>query len=332
MTNRVSSIDIISILAQAEGKFVSGEYLSQCLGISRTAVWKRIGTLKKEGYNIEASTKKGYRLSLSEIPYGKTSIEQGLSTQTFGKDIKYFREVDSTNNCLKRLAAEGAPEGTVVIADCQTAGRGRMGRNWMSAPQKGVWMSLLLRPQLHPSQVQVLTLAASVAVCKALEPLDIQGLGIKWPNDILIGRKKTCDILTEISAEAERVAWVVVGIGLNVNHLSHDFSPEISETATSLRLEKDPDKLINRSIVAANIINSFEEVYRTYLEQGTKFVIEEWKKYNLTLGNKIRLSSYDGESIMGTAYEILPDGRLSVKKDDGTLLNVLSGEVSLRQI
>ncbi len=332
MTNKVSSTDIISVLTHAGGNFVSGEYLSQCLGISRTAVWKRITALKKEGYNIEASTKKGYRLNITEAPYGKTSIEQGLNTHTFGRDIKFYQEIDSTNNCLKRLASEGAQEGTVVVANCQTAGRGRLGRNWQSAPEKGIWMSVLLRPQLHPSEVQVLTLAASAAVCKALEPLNIKGLGIKWPNDILVGGKKVCGILTEMSAEAERVSWVVVGIGINVNHLPRDFPAELSDTATSLRIESKNDSLINRSIVASNIINSLEEIYLKYLDQGAEVVIREWKKYNLTLGNKIRLSSYDGESIPGTAYDILPDGRLSVRKDDGTIINVLSGEVSLRQI
>lgn len=320
--------DLLTILQEASGKHVSGEYLSKCLGITRSAVWKRIATLKKEGYLIEASTRKGYRLATELNAYGKHSIQNGLITHTIGRELKYFENIGSTNTVLKQYAYDGAVEGTVVVADSQSKGRGRLGRSWMSAPEKGIWMSILLKPPLHPNEVQALTLAASVAVCRALENSGIQGMGIKWPNDILLEGKKVCGILTELSAEAERVGWVILGIGLNVSHKQEDFPAELAMTATSLKLCSN-SKVLNRSIIAAEILNCLEEVYYKYLQYGSTWMVEEWKHWNLTLGRKVRLISRN-EELTVLAADILPDGRLVVKKDDGTTMEVLSGEISLR--
>lgn len=323
--------DVLTLLQNASGQYVSGEYLSRCLGITRSAVWKRIAALKKEGYLIEASTKKGYRLNPDMNAYGRHAIQNALVTRTFGRELKYYEQIDSTNLALKQFAAEGASEGTIVVADCQTAGRGRLGKSWLSAPGKGIWISVLLRPNLHPSEVQTLTLAASVAVCGALETLGISGMGIKWPNDILIGGKKVCGILTELSAEAERITWVILGIGLNVNHLKQDFPPEIAATATSLRLSGESNTMLNRSTLAAEILHCLEEVYSTYLEKGSSWIVQEWKHWNLTLGRMVRLSSQH-EDLTVLAYDIMPDGKLLVKKEDGTSLEVLSGEISIREL
>ena len=329
-SNGLDPSDILSVLYNARSQYVSGEYLSQCLNISRTAVWKRINALKKEGYEIVASTKKGYCLTDSDLPYGKLAITKGLSTKVIGHNIEFHNEVDSTNSVLKQLASQGAPEGTVVIADSQTKGRGRLGRSWLSAPGKGIWMSLLLRPKLHPESIQVLTLAAAVAVTKALERFELPDTGIKWPNDILIKDKKVCGILTELSAEADRISWVIIGIGLNVNHL--DFPEEIKDLATSVRAQTDPDKLFDRSTLASSIINNFEVIYNKFVEYGSGPVIEQWKQYNITLGKRVKLFSQDGAYIIGTATDIMPDGRLVIKKDDGVLEYILSGEISLREI
>lgn len=323
--------DVLTILQNTPGQYVSGEYLSRCLGITRSAVWKRIAALKKEGYHIEASTNKGYRLTLDTSAYGKYAIQNALRTRTFGRELKYFDQTDSTNTALKQLASESAPEGTAVVADCQTAGRGRLGRSWTSAPGKGIWMSVLLRPRLHPSVVQSLTLATSVAVCRALEAMKIPEMGIKWPNDILVGGKKVCGILTELSAEADRVAWVILGIGLNVNQLAEDFPQEILSTATSLRISGKTGAVIDRSRVAAEILNCLEEVYEMFILKGSSWIVEEWKRWNLTLGKMVRLSSRNGE-FTALAYDIMPDGKLIVKKEDGTTQEVLSGEISLREL
>jgi len=323
------SLKLLNLLRQAKD-YISGEELSDRLAVSRTAIWKRIGSLKKEGFNIEASTKKGYRLVQSEDLYGKISIQSMVTTNILGRNLKFYHEVDSTNNVLKKLAADNAPEGTVVISDIQTAGRGRRGRTWMSAPGLGIWMSVLLKPNLHPSQVQTLTLASSVAVIRALESLDIEIPGIKWPNDILIGGKKVCGILTELSAEAEKVEWVVIGIGLNVNHDHDDFPNNIKDIATSLRLSGRTQEPFNRSEIAAGIINELEAVYMEFLEKGPGWVAEEWKKRNVTLGKRVELVSQTGVT-EAEAVDITPDGRLIVRYDDGRNGEVLSGEISLRR-
>ncbi len=323
------SLKLLNLLRQAKD-YISGEELSDRLAVSRTAIWKRIGSLKKEGFNIEASTKKGYRLVQSEDLYGKISIQSMVTTNILGRNLKFYHEVDSTSNVLKKLAADNAPEGTVVISDIQTAGRGRRGRTWMSAPGLGIWMSVLLKPNLHPSQVQTLTLASSVAVIRALESLDIEIPGIKWPNDILIGGKKVCGILTELSAEAEKVEWVVIGIGLNVNHDHDDFPNNIKDIATSLRLSGRTQEPFNRSEIAAGIINELEAVYMEFLEKGPGWVAEEWKKRNVTLGKRVELVSQTGVT-EAEAVDITPDGRLIVRYDDGRNGEVLSGEISLRR-
>jgi len=323
------SLKLLHLLRQAKD-YISGEELSEKLAVSRTAIWKRIGSLKKEGFNIEASTRKGYRLIQSEDPYGKVSIQGRITGKILGSSLKFYQEVDSTSNVLKKLAAENAPEGTIVISDAQAAGRGRRGRAWISPAGLGIWMSVLLRPDLHPSQVQTLTLAASAAVMRALVPLGIEGLGIKWPNDIIINGKKVCGILTELSAEAEKVDWVIIGIGLNVNHDHDDFQTEIRDIATSLRLSGRRDSFYNRSEIAANIINELDAVYRGFLDKGPEWVVGEWKKWNVTLGKRVRLISQAGTR-EAEALDIAPDGRLIVRYDDGTTGEVLSGEVTLRE-
>lgn len=322
------SLKLLDLLKRAKD-FISGEELSELLGVSRTAIWKRIDSIKKEGFEIEASTKKGYRLIGTDDPYGRIAIQSGITGPIFGENLIFFQEVDSTNNVLKKLAGDNTPEGTVIVSDIQLAGRGRRGKTWMSAPKLGIWMSVLLRPNLHPSQVQTLTLAASVAVVRALEPLDIDGLGIKWPNDILINKKKVCGILTELSAETEKVEWVVIGIGLNVNHNKEDFDSDIADIATSLRLNKKSHDSLQRNEIAANIINELGSVYCEFIIKGPAWVVEEWKKYNVTLGKRVSLISQTGSQQV-EAMDITSEGKLIVRYDDGTIGEVLSGEISLR--
>lgn len=301
------------------------------MGVSRTAVWKRILKLKKEGYPIEATTKKGYRLLSAEAQYGKSGIQSQLTTAFLGRELKYLPTVASTNTLLKNLAGDGAPEGLVLVADCQEKGRGRLGRSWMSEPGLGVWMSLLLRPKLHPSMVQSLTLAAAVAVCKAIEPYTDQRPGIKWPNDILMGGRKVCGILTEMSAEADRVLWVVIGIGVNVHHSREDFPEELRDMAASLGDYARTDGGLTRSHLAAGILNAFESLYLDYRDNGPAGMIEEWKRYSVTLGRRARLiSGEDTQEVR--VLDIGQDGRLTVEDDQGRTWEVLSGEISLRPL
>lgn len=328
------SVKILKLLKRAKNQYVSGEELSSIFGMSRTAIWKRIDSIKEEGFIVEAVTKKGYRLIKKDTsadinaPYGKLAVQSEITGSVMGHNFKFLRETDSTNSVLKKMAAENAPEGTVVLADIQNAGRGRRGKAWMSAPGLGIWMSILLRPNLHPSSVQTLTLAASVAVMIALEPMGIKGLGIKWPNDILINRKKVCGILTELSAEAEKVEWVILGIGLNVNHSKSDFPHDMASIATSLRMNINTG--LNRSLIAANIINEVEKVYQGFIEKGSSWVVDEWKKRNITLGKTIDVISQTG-SFSAEAFDITTEGKLIVKDDDGKVHEVLSGEISIRE-
>lgn len=313
------------------GRFLSGEDLSRELGISRTAIWKRIASLKKEGYPIEASTKKGYRILSLEAHYGKSGIQSLLETRFLGRELKFHQTIDSTNQALKILAMEEAPEGTVVLSDRQEKGKGRLGRTWMSEPGKGIWMSLLLRPQLHPAMVQSLTLAAAVAVCQAIEPYCRNKPGIKWPNDILIDGKKVCGILTEMSAEADRVLWVVVGIGLNVHHNKEDFPLELRETATSMKLHGNVDHAISRSTLTARILNAFEAIYCDYLLNGPLKMLKEWKERSVTLGRMVSLHKGD-EVRRAKVLDIGEDGRLIVELEDGQITEVISGEITLRPL
>ncbi len=329
------SVKILKLLKNAGNKYVSGEELSNELGMSRTAIWKRMDSIKEEGFNIEAVTKKGYRLIVEDDfsginnPYGKLAVQSEIIGNVFGQNLRFLKETDSTNTVLKKMAAENAPEGTVVLADIQSAGRGRRGKTWMSAPKLGIWMSILLRPNLHPSSVQTLTLAASVAVMRVLEPMGIKNLGIKWPNDIIINGKKVCGILTELSAEAERVEWVILGIGLNVNHLEPDFPQDIASIATSLRMCTNSNIQLNRSRIAANIINEMEKVYQDFLEKGSSWVVEKWKKRSITLGKRVNIISQLG-SFGAEVLDITAEGKLIVRDDDGTVREILSGEISLR--
>ncbi len=326
-----TSLKILKILKETKQQYVSGEDLSNLLGISRTAVWKRIDALKKEGFDIEASTKLGYSLGKREDPYGRLTVQSGIKGSMIGENLKFRAEIDSTNTELKKMAANGALEGTVVLAEAQSSGRGRRGKNWMSKPDMGIWMSILLRPLIHPSQVQTITLAASVAVVRALEKHSVSGLGIKWPNDILINGKKVCGILTELSAEADRVEWVVLGIGLNVNHLEKDFPDDLKSSATSLRLSCGEERCINRSQIASDIINELEDVYLSFMNKGSTWVVEEWKKHNITLGKRVNLLTIN-EKIQVDVIDITNDGQLLVKYDDGTTDKILSGEISLRDV
>ncbi len=331
------SVKILKQLKMAKNQYVSGEELSSILGMSRTAIWKRMDSIKEEGFNIEAVTKKGYRLIKEEDtyginpPYGKLAVLSEVTGSVIGQNLIFLQETASTNKVLKKMAAENAPEGTVVISEMQSAGRGRRGKAWSSVPNMGIWMSILLRPNLHPSAVQTLTLAASVAVIRALEPLEIERMGIKWPNDILINGRKVCGILTELSAEAERVDWVILGIGLNVNHIKPDFPNDIASIATSLRMNVNENTELDRSVIAANIINEIENVYRCFIEKGSSWVVEEWKKRNITLGKSIKIINQQG-SFNAEALDITAEGKLIVKDDDDKIHEMLSGEISIREI
>ena len=319
---------ILEELKANNGQPISGEEISRRLGISRTAVWKHINRLRSEGYSIESQTNSGYRLSASPDVLSLSELEPLLDTRIIGRSIIYLDSTASTNMYAKKTAEEPFQEGTVIIAEEQTAGRGRLGRQWVSPKGKGIWMSLLLKPDILPADAPKLTIAAAQAVSRALWKCCRLDAGIKWPNDIVVSGKKLCGILTEMSAEADEIKSVVVGIGINVNLDAEDFGPEISDIATSVRLQKG--SIVSRKLLAASVLNEFEKVYDIFVQEGTiKPFLEEYKSRSAVLGKEIRVISKK-EEIIGLAEDISEEGHLVVKLPDGTQKEIMSGEVSVR--
>jgi len=319
---------ILAMLTSKKGEFVSGEQVSEELGISRTAVWKHILKLKEEGHNIQSVNKLGYRLVNSGDIYDRSTIVSKLNTEILGKSLYFFDTIDSTNDELKRMAADGACEGTVVVSACQTGGKGRRGRHWQSDADVGIYMSVLLRPELSPENVQSITLLASSAVCKALDKYVPNKLGIKWPNDILINNKKVCGILTEMTSEPDKVQAIILGIGLNVWNKEEDFRDGLAETATSLSL--NTDKELSRSLLVADILHELEDLYLGFAEKGdTSSFMDIWRSFSITIGRDIII--YQGDNKwQAKALDVLDDGRLLVETPDGQRRTILSGEISIR--
>lgn len=324
---------ILQKLKEDTSRFVSGEEISEMLNVSRTAVWKHIKELKEEGYLIESSSKKGYKLlSIPDI-INVWEIKHNLNTHIIGKEILYFDVIDSTNNYAKKIASEGCAEGTVVIADSQTSGRGRLGRAWNSAQKAGIWMSVVLRPAIAPEDVQVITIAASVAVVSAIKRVAGIEAGIKWPNDIILDRKKVCGILTEMNSEMERVNFLILGIGINVKQDPEEFPEELRSKGTSLRAHAREKGIaleeFDRNRLIKALLSELERLYSKISCGRTAEIIDRWKKHSVTLGKEVRISARNYEC-SGIAVDITDDGKLVVNCADGVTREVLSGEISVR--
>lgn len=315
---------LLAVLKSNRGTYVSGEELSRMFGVTRTTVWKQVGQLRAEGYSVESSPRLGYRLVDTTDLILPAEVLDGLETARLGRRIVYLAETGSTNRLARELAAEGAPEGTLVLAEVQSGGRGRLGREW-SSPAGGIWMSLILRPELLPHQLQLLTLTAAVAAGEACELIAGVSPGIKWPNDLLCGGKKLAGILTEGSVEADRLDYLVLGIGVNANITEDDFLPELRDQATSLLLES------GRKVDRAAWVRSFLwrlEGYYLNAGEGLTAVLEEWRLRSVTLGRKI-VVSMAGRMVEGMALDINDAGALLVRTENG-IEAVLAGDVALK--
>ena len=251
--------EILRALRETDS-YVSGQELCRKLGVSRTAVWKNIRSLQEDGYEIEAVTNRGYRLAGVPDTIAEEEVASRLQTERMGRQIRYFSRIDSTNQYAKRIAEEGAPDGTLIIADEQTAGKGRSGRTWVTPPAEAIAFTLLLRPKLSPDRISMVTLVMGLAVTNAVNSLYGVSAGIKWPNDVVIKGRKLCGILTEMSAEVRQVNYIVIGVGINANLTS--FPEEIREIATSLKLELGRD--INRAELIARVMTEFERLYAEF--------------------------------------------------------------------
>ena len=316
--------DILKYLR--DKKYVSGEVLARKLKISRVAVWKQIQKLKGIGYKIISDQNLGYCLISRPDLLLPQEIQRGLSTNYIGKEIHYFPELKSTNIMAKEKALHGEEriaEGTLIITERQSAGKGRLGREWFS-PAGGIWLSIILYPQLSPSYISRITLMTAVATVKALENYTLIKPQIKWPNDILINEKKVCGILTEMSAELDIINWVVVGIGVNVN-IDHQRFPEDIQ-ANTISLKEVSGEEVLRVKLAQTFLQEFEKYYEKLKRKEFSSILKEWKLYSHTLGKKIRVDM--GERIItGEAIDINEEGALILKKEDGELIKIISGTI-----
>lgn len=310
-----------------DDEYLSGQYLADLLGCSRTAVWKHIEELRKDGFELEAVRKKGYRIT--KIPERITAdeIRLGLVTKSFGKNIHYEESVDSTQKIAHRLANEDAPEGTVIIAEEQVLGRGRMDRKWHSPKYTGVWMSVILRPNIPPQKAPQLTLIAAVAVVQAIEEFTNLTPQIKWPNDILINGKKVTGILTELQADADRITSIIIGIGINVNQQKEDYPEELHNIATSLAIESG--KKLQRAELVKILLSKLENLYALYLEKGFYPIKLLWESYAISIGKIITARTITG-SIHGKAMGITEDGVLMIEDEKGKVHHVYSADIELK--
>ena len=318
---------LLIYLKEGKGTWVSGEFLAHKMAVSRSAVWKHIGSLRNDGYVIESSRKKGYLFRQTSDFLLADEIREGLNTNVFGKrEIIYFRETDSTNTRAKYLAGEGAPEGTVVVAEMQAQGRGRKGRSWFSPAGEGIYTSVILRPPMPPNEAPKLTLMASVAVAEALLSLTSLKIKIKWPNDILITGRKVAGILTEISTDMDRIDYVVIGVGVNVNTPRKGLRPDIRQTATSVFMETG--KAFPRIALLRAFLEWLEIYYEAFKTKGFDPILNRWRHLADIIGKQISVDLTDTVRV-GKVLDVDKDGFLILQDREGAIERIISGDITV---
>lgn len=319
--------EILRLLRSADG-YISGQELCNRFGVSRTAVWKAINQLKEAGYEIEAQQNKGYRLMAAPDLMTEAEIKSLMHTDWVAKEVLYFDTIDSTNTKAQELAEKGYPSGTLVVADKQESGKGRRGRSWVSPSGTGIFMTLMIKPDINPNNASMLTLVAALAVAKAITSVTGEEALIKWPNDIVINGKKVCGILTEMNAQFDYINHIVVGIGINVHNES--FPEEISQMASSLMIEAG-GKRFHRAQIIAETMSYFEQYYDTFLKtQDLSALVREYDKLLVNRNKSVRVLD-PKEPFDGKAMGITSKGELIVDTWESRKL-VSSGEVSVRGI
>ena len=317
--------EILRLLRSADG-YISGQELCNRFGVSRTAVWKAINQLKEAGYEIEAQQNKGYRLMAAPDLMTEAEIKSLMHTEWVAKEVLYFDTIDSTNTKAQELAEKGYPSGTLVVADKQESGKGRRGRSWVSPSGTGIFMTLMIKPDINPNNASMLTLVAALAVAKAITSVTGEEAMIKWPNDIVINGKKVCGILTEMNAQFDYINHIVVGIGINVHNES--FPEEISQMASSLMIEAG-GKRFHRAQIIAETMSYFEQYYDTFLKtQDLSALVREYDELLVNRNKSVRVLD-PKEPFDGKAMGITPKGELIVDTWESRKL-VSSGEVSVR--
>ncbi len=311
---------ILNTLRSRMGEAVSGEELSRLIGVSRTAIWKEIEKLRAEGYRILAQPHTGYRLVGIPDRLIPQELRWNLKTDRIGHRITAYEMTDSTMDIVHRLAAAGEPEGTVVVAEGQSKGRGRLGRQWVSPKGKGIYASILLRPSLQLSQTPMITLMAAVAVARAIQASTGLKPQIKWPNDLLLDGKKVAGILTELNAELNRVHYVVVGIGMNVN------TPKAGLPPHGTSLMEELGGRVDRVPLARTLLVEMDRSYGEFLDEGFQRILDQWRHFADFLGKRIRVA-VEGRAVEGQAVDVDSSGALLVRTDTGLVESVAAGEV-----
>lgn len=318
---------ILALLRESDG-YLSGQVLCERFGVTRAAIWKAIGQLKKDGYEIEAVRNRGYRLATLPDVLSKDELESRLHTKWAGKNLEYHESLGSTNVRARLLAEEGAPEGTLVVADAQTAGRGRRGRSWTSPAGKNLYFTILLRPDFIPDKAPMLTLVMALAVQRAIAEISGCKTDIKWPNDIVLNGKKVTGILTEMSVQSDYIDNVVIGVGINVK--PQEFAPELADKAASL--EAELGQSISRALLLEKIMEHFERDYALFLKQlDLSLLMQDYNACLVNHGREVEVLEPTG-AYKGTAEGINEKGELLVRLPDGRINEIYAGEVSVRGI
>jgi BirA family transcriptional regulator, biotin operon repressor / biotin---[acetyl-CoA-carboxylase] ligase len=318
---------ILEVFLARPGKVVSGEELRVLLGVSRTSVWKHINNLRRQGVDLSTVPARGYRLEPDGERLVPAAIAAGITPRRLGCRILCWTETGSTNLEASRLAEEGAPEGTVVIADSQSGGKGRLGRQWVSPPGVNLYCSVILRPKISPLAASQLTFLSAVAVARAITACTRLSPRIKWPNDILINGCKVAGLLNELSAETDRIKYVVLGIGVNLNMTSDQFPEDLRSPATSLYLAGG--ERVNRVYFVQNLLKELDDLYDTYLMDGYASIRSAWLQQSCVLGRRVQVDVGGGQVYAGMVTGLDEQGALLVRRDDGFDERILAGDVKL---
>jgi BirA family transcriptional regulator, biotin operon repressor / biotin---[acetyl-CoA-carboxylase] ligase len=320
---------VLLALRRAGDGCVSGADLSQRLGVTRAAIWARIEELRHLGYDISASPHQGYRLiSVPDALVSDDLLALTQGSKVVGRDIRVFEETSSTNDVVEKLARDGVKEGVVVFAESQTKGRGRLGRRWISPARKGLWFSVLLRPNLRPQAATQLTVAAATALVRAIRDQTDLALEIKWPNDILIRGRKVAGVLTELSAELDHIKHITLGIGIDVNLTASDLPPDLRKAATSLKLEAG--RHMSRADLAAAILRELDRDYEQIRKAQFGKLADEWEEQCVTLGRRVAIQM-GARTVQGLAESLDDDGALLLRTEHGRLERIVGGDVTFER-
>ncbi len=316
---------ILELLYENSSRWLSGEEISRNLGISRTAVWKHINILRESGYNIESSSSHGHRLVSRGNSFSEFEITRNLKTEIFGRnEIHIFQETDSSNIQAFRIASGGAAEGSIVIAESQTGGKGRLGRKWVSPQGMNLYLSIIIRPQIPTFSAPRLTLVAAMALSETLESIGAAEHRIKWPNDILFNERKLSGILTEMKGDCDAIDFIIIGIGVNLNSSSDDYTDDLKDSVISLK------DIIGSTVDRIDFLNRFllyfEKNYNDFLRGRFIEILERWKVKSAIINQKIKVTNHS-DIFTGTVTEVTPDGNLIVQTEDG-IRQVNSGDIN----